>query len=103
MKSKIGRLRIGHIMVDAEFVKNSLAQAAEMNGCYMPAEQKIYIDDTLDGVRLQHVLWHEIIHAFWDVYGWPDSIDQEEACKLIAPAITAFIAQNQRFFEQYLA
>lgn len=101
-QDKLGTLIIGYTTVDVFLIPTSLAEVGEMRGCYDAARHEIQISDSNEDEHLRAVLWHEILHAFFDVYGWSKEITEEEVAEHLPPALVAFIACNQAFVQKYL-
>ena len=96
-------IKINHVNVKVLTAPATLAQAADMRGLYDPHTQTIYVSEELDGELLKRVLWHEIMHAFFEIYGWAEKIDQEDDVIRTSSALTAFMQENPDFVWDFLA
>lgn len=66
------------------------------------ARRLIYVDLELLPEDLREVLWHEILHAcYWD-FKFPERASEEQTVTRVAMAIESFISGNTAFVRKYL-
>ena len=49
---------------------------------------------TQDATSMASTLVHECLHAMWDVYGLPESVNEEELCLKLEAPVLAFLVDN---------
>jgi hypothetical protein len=91
------KLKIGHLTYKvraADYEADSGEISTDDWGLCIPLTQEILIDPDLSSARQLEILLHEIIHAIWEAYLLPATVEEEEAAGMLGRFLSAVLTDN---------
>jgi hypothetical protein len=101
---RAGNMKIKIIDVDytVNFQDPALFDFADVFGYCDKITRHIYIDNSLDTRVMRDTLLHEILHALWAEWRFPESQEEESTVTWLARALETFFHDNPQFIKRYL-
>lgn len=88
-----------YLVLDAQ---SSACDLAEVRGWCDYNRKIIFIDMDMGPQELRDTLWHEITHALFHEYAFPEKQEEEALCTFLGRALESFCAENAAFVRKYL-
>lgn len=65
-------------------------------------DKVLHIDANLGPAMMREIMWHEVLHALIEEYGFPEKQSEERTVTFLAKAVAGFVENNPAFVRKYL-
>jgi hypothetical protein len=96
------KIKIIDVYYTVRFQDPALFDFADVFGYCDKMKRQIYIDESLEPRVMRDTLLHEILHALWAEWRFPERQEEEATVTWLARALETFFHDNPNFVKQLL-